>query len=287
MESTSSNAERLASACVLSIAGGFLDIYTCLCRGRVFANAVTGNMALFGYHLFFLHWTECAKYLLAILCYAVGIFIADLVQPAHARVAAALVAPDGDSAGVPLPRAGLFHAGGKFDFQVNGVISFVCAMLVQTFRRVRGLPFASTMCTGNLRNGTDALYRSVFEQERGELRKALHYYGVILCFILVAAAGAFLLREFGRYIFLVVPAGIATVFFLILSRREQGGLAAEVPAVPGRRRAEITERPCGGMCRRGRLSLKYKESKSWKQSPGQCDCISPSSGVPMSANPAS
>ena len=79
----------------------------------------------------------------------------------------------------------------------------------------------STMCTGNLRSGTDALFRSVFERDREEFRKAMHYYGVILCFILGAAGGAFLLREFGRYIFLVVPAGLAAVFFLILSRREQ------------------------------------------------------------------
>ena len=80
MENTSSNAERLTAACVLSIAGGFLDIYTYLCRGRVFANAVTGNMVLFGFHLSNLHWAECSRYLLAILCYAFGIFVADLIH---------------------------------------------------------------------------------------------------------------------------------------------------------------------------------------------------------------
>ena len=40
----SSDSERLAAACVLSVIGGFLDIYTYLCRGNVFANAVTGNL---------------------------------------------------------------------------------------------------------------------------------------------------------------------------------------------------------------------------------------------------
>lgn len=80
MENSSSNAERLTAACVLSIAGGFLDIYTYLCRGRVFANAVTGNMVLFGFHLSNLHWVECSRYLLAILCYALGIFVADLIH---------------------------------------------------------------------------------------------------------------------------------------------------------------------------------------------------------------
>ena len=48
--SQNANAERLAAACVLSIIGGFLDIYTYLCRGKVFANAQTGTTMVAGYH---------------------------------------------------------------------------------------------------------------------------------------------------------------------------------------------------------------------------------------------
>ena len=44
------DSERLIAACVLSVVGGFLDIYTYLFRGNVFANAVTGNMVLFGFY---------------------------------------------------------------------------------------------------------------------------------------------------------------------------------------------------------------------------------------------
>ena len=39
----------------------------------------------------------------------------------------------------------------------NAVVSFVCAMQVQTFRKVRGHAYASTMCIGNMRSGTEAL----------------------------------------------------------------------------------------------------------------------------------
>ena len=108
---------------------------------------------------------------------------------------------------------------GEFDFLVNALISFVCALQVQTFRRVHGLPFASTMCTGNLRSGTDALFRSLFGKIPGELRKALHYYGVIVCFIFGAVSGALLLHRFGHYVFLLAPAGLCAVFFLIATRR--------------------------------------------------------------------
>ena len=54
---TTSDSERLTAACVLSVVGGFLDIYTYLYRGHVFANAVTGNMVLFGLSLADCNWT--------------------------------------------------------------------------------------------------------------------------------------------------------------------------------------------------------------------------------------
>ena len=37
------------------------------------------------------------------------------------------------------------------------MVSFACAMQVQTFRKVGGYSYASTMCIGNLRSGTAAL----------------------------------------------------------------------------------------------------------------------------------
>ena len=37
------------------------------------------------------------------------------------------------------------------------LVSFSCAMQVQTFRKVNGHSYASTMCIGNLRSGTAAL----------------------------------------------------------------------------------------------------------------------------------
>lgn len=43
--------EKMAVGICLALAGGFLDAYTYLLRGGVFANAQTGNIVLFGIHL--------------------------------------------------------------------------------------------------------------------------------------------------------------------------------------------------------------------------------------------
>lgn len=217
---STSDSERLIAACVLSVIGGFLDIYTYLFRGNVFANAVTGNMVLFGFHLADGKWELCGRYLLAIASYAFGIFMANLI---HARLPKSRRITWNQSV-ILLELVCLlpvcFIPYGRWDFAVNAGIAFVCALQVQTFRRVHGLPFASTMCTGNLRSGTDALFRSVYDGEPGELRKALHYYGVIACFIFGAAAGALLLPKVGRFMFLLAPAGLCVVFFLISTRRK-------------------------------------------------------------------
>ena len=221
--SSTLDSERLIAACVLSVVGGFLDIYTYLFRGNVFANAVTGNMVLFGFHLANGKWEFCGRYLLAIVSYAFGIFMANLI---HARLPKSRRITWNQSVillelACLLPVA--FIPYGRWDFAVNAGIAFVCALQVQTFRRVHGLPFASTMCTGNLRSGTDALFRSVYDREPGELHKALHYYGVIICFIFGAAGGALLLSKVGAFMFLLAPAGLCVVFFLISTRRTLAG----------------------------------------------------------------
>ena len=43
--------ESIKLGVILAIAGGFMDAYSYLARGQVFANAQTGNMLLFGVNL--------------------------------------------------------------------------------------------------------------------------------------------------------------------------------------------------------------------------------------------
>ena len=37
----------------------------------------------------------------------------------------------------------------------NVILSFSCAVQVNTFRKFRGIPFATTMCIGNMRSATE------------------------------------------------------------------------------------------------------------------------------------
>lgn len=61
---------------LLSFTGGFQDAYTYLCRGKVFANAQTGNIVLMGQNLAVLDWERTIRYAIPILAFIAGIFLA-------------------------------------------------------------------------------------------------------------------------------------------------------------------------------------------------------------------
>ena len=92
----------------------------------------------------------------------------------------------------------------------NMLVSFSCAMQVQSFRKVGGNAYASTMCIGNLRSGTEALSHWARTRDAGELRRAGYYFGVILAFAVGAGAGGRLSVLWG-----VPTIWIADVFLLV------------------------------------------------------------------------
>ena len=102
----------------------------------------------------------------------------------------------------------------------NMLVSFVCAMQVQTFRKVRGHAYASTMCIGNLRSGTEALCEYFHDKNPAVLRRALTYFGVIGIFALGAGAGAWITARAGERT-IWISCALLTVSFLLMFLREK------------------------------------------------------------------
>ena len=111
----------------------------------------------------------------------------------------------------------------SFNIPANVLVSFVCAMQVQTFRKIGSHSYSSTMCIGNLRNGTDALCSFIHNRRKSELKKACIYFGIISVFFLGAGAGYTFTEIFGlvsirfsclplAFAFIVMLFSEATVF---------------------------------------------------------------------------
>ncbi len=179
-------AERLATGLGLAVVGGFLDIYTYFTRGGVFANAQTGNLVLLGISAARGELYRAGQYLIPVLAFALGVVATEGLR---ARRGA------GDwQRTVLLLEAAILAVVGLLppafpDFVVNVTVSFLCSMQVNSFRLLEGMPYATTMCTGNLRSCAYHLGQRLFAGERAGTGRAARYLWVMLAFCAGAALG--------------------------------------------------------------------------------------------------
>ena len=194
--------ESFVTAIFLSLSGGLQDAYTYFFRGKVYANAQTGNIVLLSQHLFTGDFLTALHYLVPLVAFASGILAAELfrehfqsLKALHWRQMIVLAEI------LLLFSVGFFPQ--ELNLLANSIVSFSCAMQVQAFRKVNGYAFASTMCIGNLRSGMDSLCAWLVGGNAKAFGKAVHYFAIIFLFALGAGIGSVaLLPMAGRAIWL-------------------------------------------------------------------------------------
>ena len=189
--------ESFLTAVFLSLSGGLQDAYTYLFRGKVFANAQTGNIVLLSSNIMNGQWDRVLHYLVPLCAFALGVLVAEKMresfcnmQRLHWRQLVVL--------GEVLLLFAVGFLPQSQNLLANAIVSFSCAMQVQAFRKVHGYPFASTMCIGNLRSGMDALVAFGHTHDKNALWKSLHYFAIIFIFALGAGIGTQCVGIFGE-----------------------------------------------------------------------------------------
>ncbi|MDR3767156.1 MAG: YoaK family protein [Butyricicoccus sp.] len=211
--------ESVRLGAVLAITGGFFDAYTYLCRGGVFANAQTGNIVLLGVNLANAEWMRALHYVLPILAFALGVAAAEWVKlnfktrpiGVHWRQIVILAEMALVALVAFLPQSANMAA--------NTLVSFICALQVESFRKMRGSAFATTMCTGNLRSATEQLVRWRTDGDAEARRKSGRYAVIILYFIAGAALGVGCVQLWHDRAVLVCCALHALVFGLMFREK--------------------------------------------------------------------
>ena len=180
--------ETFLLSSILALSGGFQDAYTYNVRDKVFSNAQTGNVVLMSQHFMEGDWLKGVHYVFPVLAFALGVLVAERIghryknsKKIHWRQIVVILEI------LILLSVGLIDY--KYNMPANMLVSFSCAMQVQTFRKVNGYGYASTMCIGNLRSGTESLSVFIREHQLGALETAMHYYGIIIIFAIGAGAG--------------------------------------------------------------------------------------------------
>lgn len=183
--------ESFRLSALLSISGGLQDAYTYNIRGKVFANAQTGNVVLMSQNFMSGDFRRGLYYLCPLVAFSLGVFVTERIEHTfkenkgiHWRQMVLAVEM------VALAVVGFLPQ--ELNLLANALVSFSCAMQVQAFRKVHGYGYASTMCIGNLRSGTESLSQYLRTRDRVALRKALHFFGIILIFAIGAGLGGIL-----------------------------------------------------------------------------------------------
>ena len=128
----------------LTLAGGFMDAYSYICRGKVFANAQTGNIVLLGQNLAEGNIHRALNYILPIFTFALGVYLCQRIQikykytkKIHWRQIILAIEI--------LFIIAIGFLSKNYDSPANMLISFVCGMQVIAFNKFHGNSYATTM----------------------------------------------------------------------------------------------------------------------------------------------
>lgn len=206
--------ESFRLSALLSISGGLQDAYTYNIRGKVFANAQTGNVVLMSQNFMSGDFRRGLYYLCPLVAFSLGVFVTERIEHTfkenkgiHWRQMVLAVEM------VALAVVGFLPQ--ELNLLANALVSFSCAMQVQAFRKVHGYGYASTMCIGNLRSGTESLSQYLRTKDRKALRKALHFFGIILIFAIGAGLGGILSGVLGIRTIWISVAILLTVILMM------------------------------------------------------------------------
>lgn len=178
------SSESFLLAILLTFVGGFLDAYTYCCRGGVFANAQTGNIVKVGMTLANGMYFKTIRYFIPIVTFVIGIFVVMLIRDKcrethfHWRQLILMI----ESFLVVI--VSFIPMQTYLNILVNIMVSFLCAIQAESFKKILGKPFSSTMCTGNLKSGSEYLYQVIKNHDRSYLRNVKYYVTIIISFIL-------------------------------------------------------------------------------------------------------
>lgn len=194
----------LLFACLLSMSGGFLDAFTWLSLGGVFANSQTGNFVFLGMYAASGQWHEAARHIPPIFAFLAGVWVAMKIREPLLCLAGEIIL---------LATVMLLLHRLPGPLAIVG-ISFGVALQTACFREVERWKYLSVTVTGNMLRAVEQM---VSLPDRDAARGARVMLTVCLMFLVGAAAGGFLTMRLGAGS-LAAPIGLLISAFWLCCR---------------------------------------------------------------------
>ena len=212
--------ESFLLGAILAFVGGFLDAYTYINRGHVFAFAETGNILLMTINLVDGHFAGVTKYILPICSFTLGVLVTELIQHRYKQNQTVHWRQITTTFEIlTLFVVAFIPANDINNICTNTMVAFVSSIQFQSFRRINGNAVTTTMCTGNLRSGTEHMYNFLITKDRTRLVKSITYFGIILVFITGACTSAIVSKFLSIKAVLVPCVALCVVLMLMADLR--------------------------------------------------------------------
>ncbi len=171
------------TASLLSITGGYLDAYTYVTRGGVFANAQTGNVIKLSLAISKKNTEMTERYIASILAFCLGTFLVRFIEDTFQKKGIHTIRRTILSIEILL----LFLTGFMPQTEIGNLlacvtISFVCSLQMEAFRSFQAGTFATTVSTGNLRKGMECFYDALMNHDQTKRKEARKYFIIVVFF---------------------------------------------------------------------------------------------------------
>jgi uncharacterized membrane protein YoaK (UPF0700 family) len=209
--------EALLTACLLALAGGYLEAYTWIVH-RVFANAQTANLVFLWVNVVEGDWKDAQRFVLPVLAFGAGVILACGLRwaaPERAGRISIIVEI------VFLFIVAILH--NRLPDRAGTLgISLVAAFQTVSFPRVEGLNYSSVMATNNFRQTVESLFVAFAGGRDPRLFRRPYVFGTMCVAFGGGAVIGAIVTEMTRAYSLAVPVALLVV---VLLRCEFGGPA--------------------------------------------------------------
>ncbi len=209
--------EGFRTALTLTFVSGFIDAYTYMMQDHSFAGMQTGNVIYMIVHFASNEWQQGLLYILPILVFMIGqVFIYILRKMGRhfafhwhivsgqilllLLIITSLIAPFYPNSHLPII-----------------VLSFYASVQLETFKKIRGMPYTGIMMTGNIRVLSALLCQWVDSRDKHLLEKSRNVLLIIVAFMVGIAVATCSIPYLGRWTLCLTIIPVAFVNLLLLA----------------------------------------------------------------------
>ena len=199
---------------LLGIVGGFLNGYTYIYRGKVFATMQTGNIILGSIKLLEKDYVKVFRYLMPIISFCIGILLALLIiRKLKEKSCLKILLVE-----ILCLFSISFIGSNQYDIYITSIISFVAGLQLESFSKINDIVFATTMCTGNLRSLCGCIFNSIMERKFN--KKTITYLCIIISFAIGVCLSSISILFMKQYSLLVCVLLLFIIYICIRFNNE-------------------------------------------------------------------